>query len=212
MTNPTPTPETDADAPPTASGLKKIVADRCAKRDRLRDEFELDPYGHRLDGIVSLASARATYSQEADDTFRGGEDAVREAKKAGTPEDQWPTPVDDRPVVRVAGRVVQHRVMGNLIFMSLRDESGDLQVAVSKKAVGQPWFKIAKQADLSDLVAATGPVGKTNTGEVTVWAQPESPAPPDPRTPRTPQPTRSPPRVCCRPPSPSRPRRASTTA
>lgn len=164
---------------PTASGLAKIVADRRAKRDRLRDEYGLDPYGHRVDGVVSLGDARAAFDAQADAVFREGENAVREAKKAGTPEDQWPTPVDDRPVVRVAGRVMQHRVMGNLIFMSLRDASGDMQVAVSKKQVGQPWFSIAKQIDLSDLVAVQGPLGMTNTGEVTVWAEPV-PAPADP--------------------------------
>ena len=164
---------------PTASGLAKIVADRRAKRDRLRDEYGLDPYGHRVDGVVSLADARGAFDAQADAVFREGENAVREAKKAGTPEDQWPTPVDDRPFVRVAGRVMQHRVMGNLIFMSLRDASGDMQVAVSKKQVGQPWFSIAKQIDLSDLVAVQGPVGMTNTGEVTVWAEP-APAPAEP--------------------------------
>ncbi|MFI4860129.1 MAG: amino acid--tRNA ligase-related protein, partial [Phycisphaerales bacterium JB063] len=180
MTKPTPAadPAHDNDAP-TASGLAKIVADRKAKLAKLRDEFELDPYGHRVDGIVSLADARNAYDPAADDTFRAGENAVREAKKAGTPEDQWPTPVDGRPVVRVAGRVMQHRVMGNLIFMSLRDETGDMQIAVSKKQVGQPCFKIAKQVDLSDIVAVTGPIGQTNTGEITVWAQP-TPAPAEP--------------------------------
>ncbi|MEM9416372.1 MAG: lysine--tRNA ligase [Planctomycetota bacterium] len=168
-TDPAPTPDA-----PTASGLAKLVADRQAKLQKLRDEFGLDPYGHRVDGIVSLTEARNAYDEAADTTFRKGENAVREAKKAGTPEDQWPTPVDNRPTVRVAGRVMQHRVMGNLIFMALRDETGDMQVAVSKKAVGQPHFKIAKQVDLSDIVAVTGPVGMTNTGEVTVWAQPEA--------------------------------------
>jgi len=171
-----PTADAAEDAPPTASGLAKLVADRHAKLDKLRDEFAIDPYGHRVDGIVSLGDARDAYDETADTTFREGENAVREAKKAGTPEDQWPVPVDDRPVVRVAGRVMQHRVMGNLIFMSLRDETGDMQVAISKKAVGQPHFKIAKQVDLSDIVAVTGPVGKTNTGEVTVWAQPSTQA------------------------------------
>ena len=79
---------------------------------------------------------------------------------------------DDRPTVRVAGRVMQHRVMGNLIFMQLRDATGDLQVAVSKKAVGQPAFSLAKMTDYGDIVAAEGPLAKTKTGEVTVWAQP----------------------------------------
>ena len=154
----------------TESGRKKLLADRRRKLDRLRDEFGLDPYGQRIDGLISLAEARAAYDEAADEAHRAGDAALREAKKAGTPEDQWPTVPDDRAVVSVAGRVMQHRVMGNLIFMSLRDDTADVQVAISKKAVGQPAFGIAKATDLSDIVAVRGALGKTNTGELTVWA------------------------------------------
>jgi lysyl-tRNA synthetase class 2 len=154
----------------TESGRKKLLADRRRKLDRLRDEFGLDPYGQRIDGLISLAEARAAYDEAADEAHRSADAAVREAKKAGTPEDQWPTVPDDRAVVSVAGRVMQHRVMGNLIFMSLRDDTADVQVAISKKAVGQPAFGIAKATDLSDIVAVRGALGKTNTGELTVWA------------------------------------------
>lgn len=161
---------TEEDETTTESGRQKLTADRRRKLDRLRDEFELDPYGQRIDGLISLADARAAFDEQADALCREGENAQREAKKAGTPEDQWPAITDNRPVVSVAGRVMQHRVMGNLIFMSLRDETGDIQVGISKKSVGQPAFKIAKATDLSDIVAIRGAMGKTNTGEITVWA------------------------------------------
>jgi len=160
----------------TESGRKKMLADRRRKLDRLRNEFDLDPYGQRIDGLISLAEARAAYDEDADNAHRAADTAVREAKKAGTPEDQWPSVPDDRAVVSVAGRVMQHRVMGNLIFMSLRDDTGDLQIAISKKAVGQPAFGIAKQTDLSDIVAVRGALGVTNTGELTVWAAPHADA------------------------------------
>lgn len=167
-------PANDKTAPDQApeQGTEKLLADRRRKLDRLREEFKLDPYGQRVDGLVSLAEARAAYDASADDAFRAAEANNREAKKAGTPEEELPAIIDGRAIVRVAGRVVQHRVMGNLIFASLRDESGDLQIGISKKTVGQPAFGIAKATDLSDIVAVTGRLGKTNTGELTVWAEP----------------------------------------
>ena len=70
---------------------------------------------------------------------------------------------------------MQHRVMGNLIFMSLRDATGDLQIAVSKKTVGQPAFSIAKAIDYGDIIVAAGPLAKTKTGEITLWSAPEVP-------------------------------------
>jgi len=142
-----------SEAGESASSVDELIAERRKKLERLRDEFGIDPFGQRLDGLVSLAEARQRYDAAADDAAKaeGGEDR--------------------RAVVRVAGRVMQHRVLGNLIFMKLRDSTGDLQVAVSKKAVGADRFKIAKLTELSDLVAAAGPIGTTKTGELTVWAR-----------------------------------------
>ena len=148
-------PDPDATPPAPAEeagGHRDLVADRQAKLARLRDEFGLDPYGSAVVGITPLADALALYDEDADQAHRDNAET------------------DARPVVRVAGRVTAHRVMGNLIFMSLRDATGDLQLAVSKKLVGQPAFSIAKMADLADLVVAEGPLSKTNKGEVSVWA------------------------------------------
>lgn len=131
-----------------------LVGDRRRKLIRLRDEFGVEPYGHRVDGLIPLAEARQLYDKAADEVQK--QDPVNDA----------------RPRVKVAGRVVQHRAMGSLVFMSLRDHSGDLQIAVSKKAVGSDEFKIAKLTDLADIVIASGPLSATKTGEVTVWATP----------------------------------------
>jgi lysyl-tRNA synthetase class 2 len=149
--------------PDPPKSTEELLAVRRTKLDRLRNEFGIDPYGHRVDGLTSLADARAAFDADADQRFKDDPDAG-----------------DARPVVKIAGRVMQHRVMGNLVFMSLRDATGDLQIAVSKKAVGPEPFKIAsKLTDLADLVVAEGALGTTKTGEVTVWAGagPSAPAP-----------------------------------
>lgn len=129
-----------------------LLADRRRKLDRIRDEFGIDPFGQRVDGLIYLQAAVDQYDKDAD-----------EAHKADSS-------VDNRPVVKVAGRIIQHRVMGNLIFMRLRDASGDLQIAVSKKAVDADSFKLAKLVDLGDIVIANGPLATTKTGEITAWA------------------------------------------
>ena len=127
-------------------------ADRLAKLARFRDEFGIDPYGRRIDELLPLAIARDRYDADAD-----------EAHKADAS-------TDNRPVVKVAGRIVLHRDIGKLVFMTVRDASGDLQIAVSKKSVDEASFKLAKVVDLGDIVVASGPLGKTRTGEITVWA------------------------------------------
>ncbi len=143
-------PEQDDQAPQRSA--RDLLADRRTRLDRMRDEFNVEPFGSRVDGLTPLTEAKAQYNEQADLSHKEN------------PEN------DQRPVVKIAGRVMQHRVMGNLIFMSLRDHTGDLQLAVSKKLVGPDAFKVAKLVELSDIVTAQGPLAKTKTGEVTVWA------------------------------------------
>jgi len=130
--------------PPTTTGGDP-VADRRRKLERLRDELGVDPFGGRTDGLCDLQTARSQFD----------------------PENQE----DARPSVAVAGRVMLHRDIGKLIFMTLRDQTGDLQVAISKKQVDAEVFKLAKLIDMGDVVVVRGRVGATKTGEITVWAE-----------------------------------------
>jgi lysyl-tRNA synthetase class 2 len=127
-------------------------ADRLRKLERLREELGVGGYGGRVEGLTALAAARRMYDADADENAKADPDN------------------DNRPLVKVAGRIVLHRDIGKLVFMTLRDASGDLQVAVSKKRVDEPAFKLAKLVDLGDVVIAAGPLGATKTGEITVWA------------------------------------------
>jgi len=124
------------------------VQDRKAKLAKIR-ELGVDPYGQRFPGVQPLAAVRGI-----------GEAA---GLAAGQHAEQLKA--------RVAGRVMLHRPRGKLIFMTLRDGSGDMQIAVSKAAVSERDFQIAaKLLNLGDIIGVDGTLGKTNTGELTVWA------------------------------------------
>jgi lysyl-tRNA synthetase, class II len=115
----------------------------------------LQPYGSRFDARMDISAARAAYDESAD----------KEQQTRG----KEPGYVDRHPVVAVAGRVMLHRDNGKLIWMNLRDTTGDVQVAVSHKDCDERGFKLAKSTDLSDLLIAVGRVMKTKTGEITIW-------------------------------------------
>jgi lysyl-tRNA synthetase class 2 len=78
---------------------------------------------------------------------------------------------DDDPTqqARCAGRIALLRDIGKLIFITLRDRSGTIQIGLSKKLLSEQW-ELAKLLELGDIIAAAGQLGKTKTGEITIWA------------------------------------------
>ncbi len=130
---------------------------RRANRDAVA-RLGLRPYGERVRDILPSDRAKAFHDPKADEAFNAAGKERPEGFK------------DPRPVVRVAGRVVLRRDGGKLIWMNLRDQAGDIQVAVSQRDCAAPGFELAKATDLGDLLVAAGPIMKTKTGELTVWA------------------------------------------
>ena len=134
-----------------------------ARRDKLkrwREEYDLQPYGQRVDGLESLTVARARFDEEAESLWTS-------RQEESGPDD---SPEDPRQRARVAGRCIQHRAMGKLVFLVLRDDTGDLQVSLSKQSLDAGEFKLASKLDYGDIVVAEGPVGKTKRGEICIWA------------------------------------------
>ena len=139
----------------------------------------LDPYGHRTDDLLTLAQAHALFDDSIDSAYKASTQAHKQAKKdqPDLGDDQLPKIIDDRPIVKVAGRVMLHRDNGKLIWLNLRDHTRDtFQIAVSKRDCDELGFNFAKLLDGGDIIIAQGPLTKTNTGEVTCWASSLTPA------------------------------------
>ena len=123
------------------------IADRKAKLEKIRD-LGVDPYGGRFVGVTKNAEIRA-----AAERMEIAEGQVLES---------------DEATFTAAGRIVLYRAFGNLIFITVRDWTGEIQFGLSKKMVTEGW-KVAKLLDLGDIVGVVGRIGKTKTGELTLW-------------------------------------------
>jgi lysyl-tRNA synthetase class 2 len=139
-----------------------LVRARREKLDRWRETYGITGYGQRVSGITSLADARSRFDEAAHEAYVADEEAAGD--------DPLPPEHDRRPAVVVAGRCVQHRAMGKLVFMDLRDHTGDLQISISKAGIDEAGFRLARKLDYGDIVVAGGRMGKTKKGEVCVWA------------------------------------------
>jgi lysyl-tRNA synthetase, class II len=71
------------------------------------------------------------------------------------------------PVV-VAGRLMLKRVMGKASFGTLQDASGQIQIFVTRDALGEDRYAAFKHWDLGDILGAEGTLFKTKTGELSV--------------------------------------------
>ena len=59
---------------------------------------------------------------------------------------------------RVAGRMMLKRVMGKASFATVQDQSGRIQIYVTRDEVGDEVYAAFKRWDLGDIIAAEGKV------------------------------------------------------
>ncbi len=70
--------------------------------------------------------------------------------------------------VRVAGRLMGKRGMGKVSFADLLDRTGTIQIFSRKDNLGEESYGAWQELDLGDLVAVSGQVFRTKTGEVSI--------------------------------------------
>jgi lysyl-tRNA synthetase, class II len=121
--------------------LAETLAARRQKLERLRAEGT-EPFALGFEPDATLEEIRRTHQSL---------EAGRET------EDRY----------RVAGRIVLLRRQGKLTFVTLRDATGDLQLFVSPKDLGDAYGSI-DELDLGDLVGAEGRVMTTRRGELSL--------------------------------------------
>ena len=145
---------------------KQDLAEVRLEKLRAIEALGLDPWGQRYDNAQPIA------------------DVVK--LDADLPEGQ-------RPRVRIAGRIVSLREAGKLIFMDVKDCSGEptlrelkserksevehvqdltsrIQVMVGQKQVGDVAWALAQLLDLGDLIGVEGTFGKSKRGELSIFA------------------------------------------
>ena len=139
--SPDPGPASD-DPTIDGSGLAAEKQRRLAVLDDMRDQGR-NPYPYRFDRTHTLAELRAGWG-----SLEPG--------------------VETDDAVTVAGRIMLKRDSGKLVFATIRDRTGDVQLFISKAVVGDDPFADIKSLDLGDWVGVSGTVMTTRKGELSV--------------------------------------------
>lgn len=148
-----------------------------ARRNKLRRIVEqgVDPWGSRFDDRLFIGDVRARADEVRFQQASGEEIALPDFAAGDVEYRQWKADngpgQEIGPTVRVAGRIMLSRPTGKLIFLNIQDWTGNIQIFIGMKQVGESDFELAKQFDLGDLIGVDGRLGRTNTGELTVFAE-----------------------------------------
>jgi len=102
----------------------------------------VEPYGRRYPKDLSVAECRALGESSGDGT-----------------------------AVRTAGRLVAQRDFGKAAFLSLKDRSGAIQIYVRRDTMGDEQFELYRLLDVGDIVGIEGKLGRTRTGELTIFVE-----------------------------------------
>lgn len=72
----------------------------------------------------------------------------------------------------IAGRIVARRAFGKLVFMTVRDDSGTIQLYCEKDSLTEEQFEQLKTIiDIGDIIGANGSIKKTEKGELSVYVK-----------------------------------------
>lgn len=130
----------------STSDREAIRSIRLKKVEELRSKG-LEPYAYKWERTHSANELHSIYRH-----LSSGEEAN-----------------DPSDCVSVAGRIMARRAFGKLAFLTLRDDSGTIQLYCEKDKLSEDQFEQLKAlVDVGDIIGVTGTIKRTEKGELSV--------------------------------------------
>jgi lysyl-tRNA synthetase class II len=125
-------------AEPAKHGLPELIAERRAKRERLR---AADPsvFPHAFPDVEPIAAVLSAYEQ-----LQAGEETEEHH--------------------RVAGRIAARRGSGKAAFLDLVDRTGKIQLHARQDVLGEERYALLTSLDLGDLLGIDGSAMRSRHG------------------------------------------------
>jgi len=124
--------------------VEQLIANRRAKLDALI-ELGQDPFPRRFRVESSVSEIRARFEEKSAEELEA-----------------------EKPLVRLAGRLIAVRGHGKVSFADLSDGGSQLQLYLRKNDLDESSWSVFKQLDLGDFLGVDGTVFRTRAGELSV--------------------------------------------
>ena len=128
-----------------------------------RDPFVITKY----DVTTHSADAKAAFEKK-DEELRA---TITETDEEAVNEKLKELHEQDKIEVSVAGRMLLKRVMGKASFATINDLKGNIQIYVTRDALGVDDYQNFKKYDIGDIIGVKGFLFRTRSGEVSVHAE-----------------------------------------
>ncbi|KAI7726218.1 hypothetical protein M8C21_008562 [Ambrosia artemisiifolia] len=130
----------------STSDRDAIRAIRLKKVEELRSKG-FEPYAYKWDRTHTANQLQEIYKH------------LENGEESNTEDDQ----------VSISGRIVARRAFGKLAFLTLRDDSGTIQLYCEKERLVNDQFEQLKSlVDIGDILGASGSIKRTEKGELSV--------------------------------------------
>ncbi|MBI4466160.1 MAG: lysine--tRNA ligase [Acidobacteria bacterium] len=123
--------------------------DQLLQRQKKLQEIQQlghDPYPHRFEATHSVAEVVERHGQASAESLQA-----------------------ERPRTRLAGRILSIRFHGKTGFADLYGGGARLQAYFRRDQLGEKGYRLFELLDLGDVIGVEGHLGRTKTGELTVF-------------------------------------------
>jgi len=124
--------------------MDKLVEERIKKLEELRREG-VNPFPYSYDVKHHAAELHEKYDEKLKPEEKG------------------------KDKVSVAGRIMLLRRMGKATFVTLQDQSGQIQLFITYDELGKKNYDLLDKFDLGDIIGAKGNIYKTKRGELSIF-------------------------------------------
>ena len=128
---------------------RKLTEQEIIRREKVDSlkELNIDPFGDRFDRTHNTKTFKEAYKSYTKEQLHD---------------------LENKPIVKIAGRVMSRRVKGKAGFVHIQDQYGLVQLYVRMDVIGEESYEIFKKGDIGDIIGVSGTAMITNSGELSI--------------------------------------------
>ncbi len=127
----------------------KLTEQEIIRREKAEalKELGIDPFGHRFDRTHNTETFKKTFENYTKEELHD---------------------MENKEIVKIAGRIMSKRVKGKAGFIHIQDQYGLVQLYVRQDVIGEESYAIFDKGDIGDIVGVSGTAMITNSGELSI--------------------------------------------